>query len=97
MAAVLAENTYPGVTALEYEEVNQRLRERLGEAALPAGQLVHTAAIDNDGLRVTEVWESGEALAAFADAIAPVLKETGLAELSGPPRVTPLYNVVVRS
>jgi hypothetical protein len=97
MPAVLAEITYPGVTALQYEEVNQRLRERLGDDCLPAGLLVHTAVIDNDGLRVVEVWESGEALAAFAQSLVPAVKEAGIAEPPEPPRVTPLYNLVVRA
>ncbi|MFF4223231.1 hypothetical protein ACX9I7_29695 [Streptomyces sp. L500] len=64
-------------------------------ADLPVpGLLAHIAGPVDGGWRVVDVWESSEALEAFAKHLGPILAELGYADLH--PDVTPAYNVVLR-
>ncbi|MEV4432914.1 hypothetical protein [Streptomyces sp. NPDC049555] len=56
------------------------------------GLLAHVAGPVDGGWRVTDVWESAEALEAFGKILAPVLAELGYGHLR--PEITPAHNVV---
>ncbi|WP_306326289.1 hypothetical protein [Streptomyces venezuelae] len=58
------------------------------------GLVSHAAGPVDGGFRVTEVWESAEALAAHARTFGPILADLGFADLE--PTIIPAHNVVVR-
>ncbi|MFF0425911.1 MULTISPECIES: hypothetical protein [unclassified Streptomyces] len=57
------------------------------------GLISHAAGPVEGGFRVTEVWESPEALEAHAKTFGPVLADLGFADLQ--PTIIPAHNVVV--
>ena len=81
--AVLMTMHWPGVTAEQYDEV----RERVGwERDAPPGGIHHAAAISDDGLHVSDVWETADEFQRFADErLMPVIHELGI---EGEPQVT---------
>lgn len=84
LMAVLIEAEFPGVTAQQYDAVDQRAGTRSGQPV--AGLVCHSAMITDTGLRVVDVWESTEAFQAyFTQRLQPVLKEQGFPEPSAPP------------
>ncbi|MFE2425982.1 hypothetical protein ACFXJ5_04350 [Streptomyces sp. NPDC059373] len=89
---ILQEIAFPGVTALQYEEANQRVG--IGPGNPPAGLLAHTAVIDEHGLRIVNVWESAEAMEAFVEVITPASEEAGFPKSEGPPTVPEAYNFI---
>jgi hypothetical protein len=88
--AVLLQMKWDGVTRDEYDRVIQEL----GIDDNPAdGGMLHLAGVDDDGLRVIDVWESQEAFERFAEArLMPTVQKVGL---DGQPDVTfvELHNV----
>jgi hypothetical protein len=73
---------YPDeMTADQYGEVLQRL-EAAGQAA-PQGRQHHFAFGDAASIMVVDVWDSQEDFAAFADVLAPILAELGIATEPG--------------
>ncbi|MDX6314737.1 MAG: hypothetical protein QOF84_4743 [Streptomyces sp.] len=89
---ILQEIAFPGVTALQYEEANQRAG--VGADSPPAGLLAHTAVIDEHGLRMVNVWESTEAMETFVEVITPAAEEAGFPKSEGPPTVSEAYNFI---
>ncbi|HEX8083637.1 MAG TPA: hypothetical protein VF529_05050 [Solirubrobacteraceae bacterium] len=67
---------WPGVTAEEYAAVCERIDfDKAGER----GGIAHVAAVDEDGLHVTDVWESAEQFQQFADdTLMPITRELGV-------------------
>ena len=49
----------PGGTLEQYDEVDQKMTEKMGKEA-PDGVHAHIAGATDDGLRVIEVWDSPE-------------------------------------
>ncbi len=49
----------PGATLEQYDEVDQKMTEKMGDAA-PDGVHAHIAGATDNGLRVIEVWDSPE-------------------------------------
>jgi hypothetical protein len=49
----------PGATREQYDQVDQKMREKMGDAK-PDGVHTHIAAVTDEGLRVIEVWDSVE-------------------------------------
>jgi hypothetical protein len=47
-------------------------------------------------LRVSEIWDSREQLAAFGERLMPILAEIGI-EFSGEPEISEVHNIVKRS
>ncbi|MGC9381862.1 hypothetical protein [Streptomyces sp. MH13] len=89
--ALLMEIEYPGVTAEQYDEVQDTAGTRSGRPA--PGLLVHVAVVTADGLRVVDVWESREALEAYLPVIVPATQAAGFPDAS--PRLSEIHNVVV--
>lgn len=76
MAVVLAMH-WAGVTPEQYDTV----RDAVGwEEISPAGGQVHVAWFDEQGLHVTDVWESQQAFETFfAEHLAPAIQKAGIA------------------
>ena len=88
--AVLIEAEFPGVTAQQYDAVDQRAGTRSGQPV--EGLLCHSAMVTDTGLRVVDVWESPEAFQAyFVRRLEPLLKEQGFPEPSTPPRFSSVH------
>ncbi len=81
------------VTTEQYDETVRRL-EKLGDW-LPEGLEYHVAFRSNDGLRVSEIWDSRERFDAFGERLMPVLKDVGI-ELSGEPEMLQIHNIIKR-
>jgi hypothetical protein len=69
MAAGLILQFPASVGEKEYDAVNSKLRfdPRTGKGDWPAGLLSHSAGKSDQGLIVTEIWESKQAQAAFME------------------------------
>ncbi|MCQ8771734.1 antibiotic biosynthesis monooxygenase family protein [Streptomyces telluris] len=81
-----------------YEAVIGRVTNGQGFTRLAdipaAGLIAHLAGpLEGGGWRVTDVWESTEALEAWAKTLGPVLADLGHADLQ--PSITPAHNVVI--
>ncbi len=81
------------VTTEQYDETVRRL-EKLGDWP-PEGLEYHVAFRSNDGLRVSEIWDSRERFDAFGERLMPVLKDVGI-ELSGEPEMLQVHNIIKR-
>ncbi|MFF8410024.1 hypothetical protein [Streptomyces omiyaensis] len=96
--AVIVSFDFPGAGRELYDEVIARVTRGRGFtcfADLPnTGLLSHAAGPVDGGFRVTEVWESEEALATHARTFAPVLADLGHADVE--PTVFPAHHFVVR-
>ena len=81
--AVMMLMRWAGVTPEQYDEA----RERVGWERNPApGGIFHVAAFADDGMHVTDVWESAEDFQRFVDDhLMPVVQEMGI---EGGPEVT---------
>ena len=70
-------------------ESDDQVVEKMGlrrEGATPPGALFHWVTATDDGIRVTDVWETREAFDRFAqEEIGPRTQEVGV---PGPPRTT---------
>jgi hypothetical protein len=75
------------MNAAQFEEITNRLA-RAG-AERPAGRLFHVCHGAGDQLRVIDVWESGEQLDRFGQALMPILQELGIEV--GQPVVSPVH------
>ena len=86
---------HEGLTQEQYEESVRRLagKERLESPAdWPVrGLLAHIPGQGESGFRVVDVWESQEALDAFAAQLIPILDEIGV---QGRPDVYPAHTYV---
>ncbi|MER7402590.1 hypothetical protein ABT373_08870 [Streptomyces sp. NPDC000070] len=88
--AVLVEVEFSGVTAQQYDTVDQRVGARAEQP--PEGLLFHTAIITDTGLRVVDLWESTEACEAFiANRLRPVIREVGYPEPSSGPKFSNVH------
>jgi hypothetical protein len=69
---------FKGGTLDQYHQVLDKMGLELG-GPMPDGGLFHWVTTTDDGLRVTDVWESQEKFQAFADEqIGPFTQEAGL-------------------
>ncbi|MGH2746530.1 MAG: hypothetical protein ACRDKB_01220 [Actinomycetota bacterium] len=80
----------PGMTAAQYDQVIAEL-EAAGAGA-PAGRLYHVASQKPGGWLVVDVWESEEALGAFAETLMPLLSKAGVEPPQ--PAVLRTHNVI---
>ena len=76
---------FKGVTLEQYDQVLDRMgNDREGEG--PPGVIFHWVTETEDGLRVTDVWESREVFERFAQAtLGPLTQEVGVPH---PPQIT---------
>ena len=79
-----------GMTQQQYNQVLRDL-EAKGLGA-PKGRLHHVAGPIEGGWFVVDVWESEEALGAFAETLVPIIAATGAA--LSPPRIIPVHNSI---
>ncbi len=91
--AVLMILDWKGVSAGDYERVNEQMGVR-SDADAPGGLITHTAAVTEDGeLVVVDLWESEQALRRFAEArLMPAVRELELPQSQ--PRILPVHNRV---
>jgi hypothetical protein len=81
--AVIVE--FPGATLEQYDEVIKKMGFSPGGSGGPGG-LFHWVTATDDGIRVTDVWESRERFEKFAEEeIGPRSQEVGF---PGPPQIT---------
>ena len=90
MKKIVAQFNVVGVTAQQYSQTNKDL-EAAGKGKL-SGRLYHVAAQQADGLLITEVWESEEALNEFVETLIPIVVKNGIT----PPQPTllPVHNIL---
>jgi hypothetical protein len=80
---------FAGATLDQYDQVIEKMGLTPGGPG-PAGGLFHWVTATDDGIRVTDVWESREVFDQFAEnQIGPVTAEVGV---PGPPTMT-FYDV----
>jgi hypothetical protein len=83
--AVAVIQEFEGVTLDQYDEVSQRLGMTPGGAG-PPRSLFHWVTATENGIRITDVWETQEAFEAFAaESIVPNVAAVGI---EGAPAVT---------
>jgi hypothetical protein len=90
MAQVVMSMRWAGVTPEQYEEARQVIN---WEGDVPDGAVLHVAGFADDGLRVTDVWESEEQFNAFVETrLMPGVQQIGI---EGQPDVEfyPVQNV----
>jgi hypothetical protein len=76
---------FPGATLAQYDEVIDKMGLTKGGQG-PPGALFHWVTATDEGIRVTDVWESRETFERFAEEqIGPFTQEVGV---PGPPRMT---------
>ncbi|MDX2560285.1 hypothetical protein ACIO8G_32435 [Streptomyces sp. NPDC087219] len=96
--AIIVTFDLPGAGQDLYDAVIDRVTDGRGFtqfADLPnTGLVSHAAGPVEGGFRVTEVWESAEALETHAKTFGPILADLGHADLQ--PTIIPAHNVVVR-
>ncbi|MFJ7985096.1 hypothetical protein [Streptomyces sp. NPDC096351] len=96
--AIIVTFEFPGAGQELYDAVIDRVTEgqgftRFADVRDP-GLISHAAGPVEGGFRVTEVWESPEALEAHAQTFGPVLADLGHTDVR--PTIHPAHNVVVR-
>jgi hypothetical protein len=80
--AVMMLMEWDGIGEKEYEAARKQVN---WEGDVPPGAMFHVMAVTDQGVRVTDVWESAEDFEAFArDRLMPGVKELGI---PGEPRV----------
>ena len=77
------------MTRSQYDSVHDAL-EKSGNWPAP-GCLFHICFGDEDNLRVSEVWESREQLAAFGETLGPLLQAAAI-QMSGEPEFFEVAN-----
>ncbi|WP_405854417.1 hypothetical protein OG361_16915 [Streptomyces sp. NBC_00090] len=96
--AIIVTFDLPGAGQEFYDAVIERVTDGRGFtkfADLPnTGLVSHAAGPVDGGFRVTEVWESAEALETHAKTFGPILADLGHADVQ--PTIIPAHNVVVR-
>jgi hypothetical protein len=82
--AVAVQLDFPGATLEQYDQVIKKMGLKAG-GQVPPGAISHWVAKTNDGIRVTDVWESKEQFERFSkEQIGPHTAEAGIAA----PRIT---------
>ncbi|WP_369142102.1 hypothetical protein [Streptomyces sp. R44] len=96
--AIIVTFEFPDAGQELYDAVIDRVTDGQGFtrfADLPnTGLISHAAGPVDGGFRVTEVWESAEALETHAKTFGPILADLGHADIQ--PSIIPAHNVVVR-
>ena len=83
--AVAAIIEFKGATLEQYDEVLKRMGFEPGGTGAPGGLFHWVTAVD-DGIRVTDVWETPEQFQQFAETkIGPITQEVGF---EGEPQIT---------
>lgn len=90
--SVLIRFTPASLTAAQYDESIQRLQ---AAGNWPPDGLDYHVCFGSDGdLRVSEIWDSREQLAAFGERLMPILADVGIEP--GQPQLLEIHNIVKR-
>jgi hypothetical protein len=89
MSIVVRFTPASSATTDQYDETLRRLQSS-GEWP-PDGLEYHVAFYVGDQLRVSEIWESQEKLAAFGESLMPVLADVGIEP--GEPEILEVYSI----
>lgn len=90
--SVLVRFVPTSLTAAQYDESIRRLS---AAGDFPAAGLDYHVCFGTEGnLRVSEIWDSQEQLAAFGERLMPVLSEIGIEP--GEPELIEIHNIVKR-
>jgi hypothetical protein len=90
--SVLIRFAPPSLTAEQYDEVVRRLTEA---GVFPAEGLDYEICFGSEGnLKVSQVWDSKEQLAAFGEQLKPILADVGVTP--GEPEVVEVHNIIKR-
>jgi hypothetical protein len=82
----------PSLTAEQYDAAVRRLEE---QGVFPADGLDYEISFGSgDQLKVSQVWDSQEQMAAFGERLTPILAELGIDP--GPPEVMEVHNIIRR-
>ena len=92
MEKVVAQFNVVGFMPEQYNQVIKDL-EAAGKEKY-AGRLCHIATQQPDGLLVTDVWESEEALNKFSETLIPILINNGVTPAQ--PILRPLLNMITK-
>ncbi|MET7757340.1 hypothetical protein ABZT27_21950 [Streptomyces sp. NPDC005389] len=96
--AIIVTFDLPGAGQELYDAVIERVTDGQGFTQFAdlgnPGLVSHAAGPVDGGFRVTEVWESPEALETHAKTFGPILADLGHADVQ--PTIIPAHNVVVR-
>lgn len=82
------------MTAEKYAESTRKLEEA-GVAFPPEGLDYHVCFGSDEGLRVSEIWDSREQFEAFGERLMPVLTDAGIA-FSGEPEIFEVHHIEKR-
>lgn len=91
--AMLIRFSPSGMTSEQYNAVGQKLQA--GGNWPPQGLLAHVCFGSSGNLRVSEVWESREQQAQFAEYLMPILQEENI-DLSGEPEILEVEGYFMR-
>ena len=83
----------PGMSAEKYDATMPAI-EASGQFP-PDGLEYHVAFSSGGSFRVSEIWDSKEQFEAFGQRLMPILAAGGI-ELSGPPEIVDVHNVIKR-
>jgi hypothetical protein len=76
---------FKGATLDQYDQVIEKMGLSPG-GAMPRGGLAHWATASDDGIRITDLWETREQFEKFAqEQIGPFTQEVGI---PGPPEIS---------
>jgi len=87
---ILAIFNTPGMTADQYDQCIREL-ENAGLGS-PDGRISHVCGINDNGVYVTDVWESEEKFAKFGESLMPILESIGVNVTS--PQIVPFHNSI---
>jgi hypothetical protein len=90
MEKIVAQFNVVGFKPEQYSQVIKDL-EAAGKEKY-AGRLLHIAAQQSDGLFITDVWESKEALDQFSETLVPIMIQNGVTPAQ--PILLPLHNII---
>ena len=92
MEKIVAQFNVVGFTPEQYNQVTKDL-EAAGKEKY-AGRLLHIAAQQSDGLFITDIWESKEALDNFSETLVPILIKNGVTPAQ--PILHPVHNIITK-
>ncbi|HAH25016.1 MAG TPA: hypothetical protein DCL77_14890 [Prolixibacteraceae bacterium] len=92
MEKIVAQFNIVGFTPEQYSQATKDL-EAAGKEKY-AGRLCHIAAQQPNGLLITDVWESEDALNRFSETLVPILTKNGVTPAQ--PTLFPLQNMIIK-
>ena len=91
MKKIVAQFNQVGFTAEIYSQVIKDL-ESAGKGN-PSGRIYHVAVQQADGMFITDLWESEEALKEFSETLIPIIIKNG--GTPAQPTLLPVHNIII--